>query len=233
MCRQAIDHHQPGFTADASLYRSPRHYRTVGRGRAPGARLTAAAAYDPRWPLLFQEEQRRIVTALGAAVVSVEHVGSSSVPGLDGRPEIDVLVGVGVGDAADIGECARVLDGLGYETTDQPPTPSDGWVLMMKPGQIPFELLVVEHNGPLWTRHLGFRDLLRDDPARAAAYGRLKARWAARYGSDTQGYKKEKQRFWTSVGERLDHEMTQPRRAARGGSFPRAVPASRASPGYS
>jgi GrpB-like predicted nucleotidyltransferase (UPF0157 family) len=157
----------------------------------------ALSGYDARWPRIFAAEQRRIREALGSLAIAVEHVGSSSVPGLWGRPEIDILVGVAAPADVDAGACR--LTALGYAVDDRGTPESEPWCLLSRAGQISFEMLVVEHLGPLWNRHLGLRDYLRDDPARALAYGRLKARWAARYGLDTPAYKHAKRRFWSAV----------------------------------
>ena len=48
--------------------------------------------YDPAWPDLFQQEHDAIRGALGATAMTVEHVGSTSVPGLPAKPVIDVLL---------------------------------------------------------------------------------------------------------------------------------------------
>src|SRR5438270_7347624 len=52
------------------------------------------APYDPRWPRLFEREFSRIKAALGDRAVSIEHVGSTSVPGLAAKPRIDILLAV-------------------------------------------------------------------------------------------------------------------------------------------
>src|SRR3954469_5036460 len=49
---------------------------------------------DPEWPRLFEREAARIRTALGGAALLVEHVGSTSVPGLVAKPIIDLLLAV-------------------------------------------------------------------------------------------------------------------------------------------
>lgn len=146
---------------------------------------------------MFADEQRHVVAALRPAVRAVEHVGSSSVPGLSGRAEIDILVGVG--DADDVRASTDRLESIGYRTLACSPPDGEPYRLLTRRGTIPFELLVVEHDGPLWRRHVGLRDYLRSDPERARAYGRLKARWAARHGVDTAGYKESKRRFWAAV----------------------------------
>ncbi|MDQ3850163.1 MAG: GrpB family protein [Actinomycetota bacterium] len=161
----------------------------------PGDQLSA---YDPRWPRIFAAERQRIRAALGPLALGVEHVGSSAIPGLWGRSEIDVLVGVGGGD---VRTATRLLTAIGYVIEDRAPPEAEPWSLLSRRGQIPFELLLVEHHGPLWRRHLWLRDYLRRDPARAIAYGRLKSGWAARYGAGTRGYKQAKRRFWGAVQE--------------------------------
>jgi GrpB-like predicted nucleotidyltransferase (UPF0157 family) len=184
----------PGFTAERSAYGPGGAYPTPA-SRSPSAR--PLQSYDRRWPHVFAAERRRIRTVLRSLAPAVEHVGSSSIPGLWGRPEIDVLVGVRTRGDVDAG--TRLLTAAGYLTDDRARGGGEPWSLLSRRGPIAFELLMVEYGGPLWTRHLGLRDYLRADPARALAYGRLKSRWAAAYGADTPRYKQAKRRFWARV----------------------------------
>src|SRR5436190_24243203 len=48
--------------------------------------------YDPEWPLLYKREAERVQSALGDRVLFLEHVGSTSVPGLAAKPKIDMLL---------------------------------------------------------------------------------------------------------------------------------------------
>src|SRR3954463_7766033 len=57
-------------------------------------RALVLADYDPQWPEAYAEHERRIRQALGPAAVQIEHIGSTSVPGLAAKPIIDVLVTV-------------------------------------------------------------------------------------------------------------------------------------------
>lgn len=52
------------------------------------------AEYDPQWPATFAAERTRISTALGDRAIQIEHVGSTSVPGLAAKPIIDILLAV-------------------------------------------------------------------------------------------------------------------------------------------
>src|SRR5215469_3483393 len=50
--------------------------------------------YDPEWPRLFEREAELVRAALGDGVQLLEHVGSTSVPGLAAKPRIDMLLAV-------------------------------------------------------------------------------------------------------------------------------------------
>ena len=53
------------------------------------------APYDCRWPTLFEAEAVNIHEAMGSLALRIEHVGSTSVPGLAAKPVIDIQVSVG------------------------------------------------------------------------------------------------------------------------------------------
>jgi GrpB-like predicted nucleotidyltransferase (UPF0157 family) len=190
----------PPPTAGSSLYTSDRSYQP---GRPFAAQQPAQRSrgqlhgYDSRWPRVFAAERRRIGATLGSLAIAIEHVGSSAIPGLWGRPEIDIIVGVS--SSPDVDTSTRVLMGIGYLLHDRGPPGGEPWSLLLRPVHIPFELLVVEHGGPLWNRQIYLRDYLRRDPQRATAYGRLKSRWAARYGAGTPEYQQAKREYWTAI----------------------------------
>ena len=69
----------------------PRPPGAAGEARPPSVRVVLAEP-DPAWPRLFAREAERIRAALGDRALRVEHVGSTSVPGLAAKPIIDVLL---------------------------------------------------------------------------------------------------------------------------------------------
>jgi GrpB-like predicted nucleotidyltransferase (UPF0157 family) len=73
------------------------------------------ADYDPEWPKLYEREAGRIRSALGNRIVLLEHVGSTSVPGLAAKPRIDILLVVA--DSADEQEYVPALEAAGYRLT--------------------------------------------------------------------------------------------------------------------
>jgi len=68
--------------------------------------------YDPAWPERFRREEAKIRIALGEAALAVEHVGSTSVPGLAAKPIVDILLLVE--DAGDEDSYLPALEEAGY-----------------------------------------------------------------------------------------------------------------------
>ena len=194
----------PGFTAEASAYPSvdryrpaPVHERPHPRERNPQDQV-ALVDYDPRWPEMFEIEQGRMRSVLGPRAVAIEHIGSSAVPGLGGRPEIDILVGVHNGDLQRSAELLRVI---GYREVARSVAPFEGWHLLMKPTAVPFGVLIAPYGGRTWRRHLWFRDHLRSHPETARNYRHLKSEWKTRYGFDVEAYQRAKQNWVSSIEE--------------------------------
>jgi GrpB-like predicted nucleotidyltransferase (UPF0157 family) len=70
------------------------------------------AEYDPKWPRLYEREAERIGRALGPKMLRIEHVGSTSVPGLAAKPLIDIVLVVA--DTTDEEAYVPPLEGAGY-----------------------------------------------------------------------------------------------------------------------
>ncbi len=68
--------------------------------------------YDPDWPVLFEEERRRIVEAVGHIVAGVHHVGSTSIPGIYAKPILDIAVLLR--EFEDGERCIEPLENIGY-----------------------------------------------------------------------------------------------------------------------
>src|SRR5215216_3636757 len=75
--------------------------------------IVLVVPYDEEWPALFAETRDGILAALGALPAEVEHVGSTSVPGLAAKPVIDVMIGRPAESALE--PYVRALQGAGYE----------------------------------------------------------------------------------------------------------------------
>ena len=155
------------------------------------------APYDPAWPGAFERERAAILGALGDLVFAIEHVGSTSVPGLGAKPIIDIMIGVR--SLADGEKCVRPLEGLGHEYRGEAGIPGRLFFRKFVEGVRTYHLHMVEQGGDYWQRTILFRDYLRRNPDEAAAYDRLKRGLAARFGSDIEGYTEAKTEFIESA----------------------------------
>ncbi len=146
------------------------------------------ADYDPRWPRRFKEERALVLRTCGAhAFVRIEHIGSTSVPGLAAKPVIDMMPGLrSLDDAPPL--IAR-LASIGYQyvpefehdTAAGPGMPLRRYFRKDENGERAFHMHAVGSGSEFWVDHLLFRDYLRAHPEAAAEYARLKREIAARY----------------------------------------------------
>jgi len=126
--------------------------------------------YDRSWPELFAREARRIEGALGRLALRIEHVGSTSIPGLAAKPIIDILLVVA--DSADEKGYASALAAAGYVLRVREP---DWYQHRMFKGRKEIVNLHVFSEGcPEIERMLLFRDWIRSNQADCALYERTK-----------------------------------------------------------
>lgn len=172
----------------------------AGRGDQVDPGPVTIAGYNPLWPEMYAAERERISRVMGDWLVGIEHVGSTSVPGLGAKPVIDIMPLVR--SLADDKHFVPLLESVGYEHV--PPGVDDiperryfrrGFPRM-------FHVHVVERDSEFAVRHLAFRDYLRTHPESAREYEALKRRLAAEQGADRLGYVNAKTEFITGI-ERL------------------------------
>ncbi len=140
--------------------------------------------YDARWPERFACEAERIRRALGAGVLGLEHVGSTSVPGLLAKPRIDILLVVA--DPADEASYVPALEAAGYRLRVREPD----WHEHRRFNRTDMELnLHVFGPGSAEVERLvRFRDRLRGHPQDRERYAAAKRELAARHWRHTQDY---------------------------------------------
>ena len=158
--------------------------------------------YDSVWPAWFEEEARPIRDALGAIAVRIDHVGSTSVPGLAAKPVIDIQVSVS--SLIPRSDVVDPLVAIGYRHSIDPI--ETGHEFLSKgydddgPHMVHIHLCEA---GDAWERrHLAFRDELRRHPEVAAEYAALKRRLADQHPSDIMTYVDSKTAFIRSIEAR-------------------------------
>ena len=144
----------------------------------------ALAEYDPGWPTLFEREAGRIRAALGDQALRVEHVGSTSVPGLAAKPRIDIVLAVA--DSSDETTYAPPLEGAGYVLRVREPAWYEHRVF--KGPDTDVNLHVFSVGCPEIERMVRFRDHLRIDRDDRDLYEQTKRELARRTWKYTQHY---------------------------------------------
>ena len=125
---------------------------------------------DPRWATLFASESVRLHAALGDTVVRLEHVGSTSVPGLPAKPIIDI--DLQVGDSTAEHTYVPQLEAIGYRLTLRQPWWHEHRLLVGPDDRYFVHIFTV--GAPETIRHLLFRDWLRSHPDDRDLYASVK-----------------------------------------------------------
>jgi GrpB-like predicted nucleotidyltransferase (UPF0157 family) len=164
--------------------------------------MIVIAPYDPTWPVIFAAEAVCIRQALGDLALRVEHVGSTSVPGLAAKPVIDIQVSV---PSLEPRDRYRVwMGGLGYTHFDLGAFDLV-YPLFKKPVDWPstHHVHLCVAGSEQERDHLAFRDFLRRNPTVAAEYAVLKRELAAKHDGLTlksqETYSLSKTEFVRSV----------------------------------
>ncbi|HEX2865027.1 MAG TPA: GrpB family protein [Deinococcales bacterium] len=158
-------------------------------------RTIQVVPHDPAWPRTFERLREPIAAALAGLPATVEHVGSTSVPGLAAKPVIDIDV---IAPHAALPEVVERLEGLGYVHRGN--LGIEGREAFQAPDGLPEHHLYACRAGSLAVHnHLALRDFLRGHPDRAREYGELKVRLAADHPHDIDAYIEGKTALIVSV----------------------------------
>jgi putative glutamine amidotransferase len=184
-----------GLVLLARVRGSRAEHHGVGRTRA-----YSILGPDPAWAERFEQEAARLRVALGAQVVRIEHIGSTSVLGLAAKPIIDISVGLGSMEPRSA--YVPALHGLGYRTVVDPSEPDHEFASLDLDGERRVHVHLCLAGSRFERRHLAFRDWLRAHPEDAAAYGDLKRELAATHPNDIHTYTDGKTGFIRAIEAR-------------------------------
>ena len=152
-------------------------------------------AYQSDWAELFKIEKAMLKPIFKDAI-DIQHVGSTSVPGLAAKPIIDIMIGFA--ELTAVGQIEiNQLERNGYEYRGEAGIP--GRLFFRKGMPRTHHLHVVKYNSDFWVDHLLFRDYLAAFPQTARQYGQLKIALAAKYSNDRDRYTNSKGPFICEV----------------------------------
>lgn len=157
--------------------------------------------YDPSWLVRAENLSARLREALGSAAVRIEHIGSTSVPGLAARPIPDIQVSVR--DVRDRDSFVPALESIGYTHFRFPELDIDDYLVFVPAdGSNTEHIQICQVGSHQELRHLVVRDFLRSDPEECDAYARAKRKAAVAANGDRSVYSKGKDAFVHALEER-------------------------------
>lgn len=143
--------------------------------------------YDETWPARFAEIRDYLLPTLQGKIVTIEHVGSTSVPGLAAKPIIDL--DVVIPDQPAFGPVKAALEDLGYSHNGDQGIPGrEAFKYAGKPGLAPHHLYVCVQGSAELRRHLALRDWLSTHPGDRERYAAAKFEAAALFPEHIDAY---------------------------------------------
>jgi GrpB-like predicted nucleotidyltransferase (UPF0157 family) len=161
-------------------------------------RIVEIHDYDPAWPAMFEVERGCLAAALGPLAVSIEHTGSTSVPGLAAKPLIDITLAVP--DSTDEFAYVPALEAAGYRFVLSEPEWYEHRLLCREPRRVNVHVFSV--GCPEIQQMTGFRDWLRARPEDRALYEATKRALADCDWAIVQDYADAKTEVVTEIKRR-------------------------------
>ena len=158
------------------------------------------AIYDESWTEAFEEERKLLTSAIGNYVTgSIEHVGSTSVPGLAAKPIVDIQVGVA--NLQQSRPAFGALEAIGYRYASVCPHVMHYFEKRVL-GKQPYNLQLIPYLSDCWNLRIAFRDYLRSHSEIAREYAALKCELARSFRFDRAAYREGKDPFIRRTAKR-------------------------------
>ncbi len=140
--------------------------------------------YTAEWGRIFERDRASLQAALGDRVLDIQHVGSTSIPGIVAKPIIDI--GIAIRNFEQAVVCIEPIEGLGYEYRGENGIPRRHFFVKGDPRT--HHVHVNEVDGRDWENQVFFRDYLIQHPGMAQEYAALKLELAQRFPMDRLAY---------------------------------------------
>jgi len=147
--------------------------------------------YESAWRILFLEERDRLQASIGGYVLDIQHIGSTSIPGMLAKPILDI--GIAVADFETAACCIPPMEKLGYTNKGENGIPRRHYFVKGDPRTHHVHMVEIESEG--WRNNLLFRDYLIKSPETAREYARLKQELAKQFATEREAYQAGKDGF--------------------------------------
>jgi len=155
--------------------------------------------YQDTWPQQFSQVAEQLRASVPAPGAVLEHIGSTSVPGLCSKPVLDILFGVSSLGEVEAWIPALECAGFVYRPEYEVAIPDRRYFVRPEGQTARVHLHVVLLGGVLWQQHLRFRNALREEPLLREQYATLKRGLAREYAADKAAYTEAKAPFIRQV----------------------------------
>lgn len=156
--------------------------------------------HNPAWKEMFDIESRKIKEIFGDVALRVEHIGSTSIPGLSAKPTIDMLVIVE--NASDVDQFNPQMESLGYKNMGAFIAEETRMFEKEVAGHRLFIIHVFEQRHPHTVDMIAVRDYLIAHPDEMRTYEELKKRLKKQFPDDYISYRQEKNKYMTDLNAR-------------------------------
>jgi GrpB-like predicted nucleotidyltransferase (UPF0157 family) len=161
--------------------------------------------HKSQWKELYLSEAEEIHKALHGMDLQIEHVGSTSIPGLAAKPIIDIMVGVKTMQEAD--RCIPLLEQMGYTFKGEFGIPNRYFFIKEKTNQRTHHLHLVTLDSDFWQDLIAFRDYLLANPKVKRDYEKLKRKLAEAFPEQREKYTNSKTEFIREMLEKAKKEL--------------------------
>ncbi len=151
--------------------------------------LVRIVEYDKNWPAAFIAERQNLARVLEVSEASIEHIGSTAVPGMIAKPIVDIMLGLS--EVPPSKECVITLVDNGYEFLGESGVPDRYY--FRRRGDTAINLHVVSVNRVHWNSNLVFRDYLRANLNEQIRYTRAKRKALANGNTALSTYSEAKE----------------------------------------
>jgi GrpB-like predicted nucleotidyltransferase (UPF0157 family) len=159
--------------------------------------------YTKAWKRIFEEEKEILQANLGNTIIDIQHIGSTSIPGMIAKPIIDIAIGVENFENAFI--CVRPIENLGYEFKGEFGIPRRHYFVKGEPRTHHIHMLEMESSE--WINQLIFRNYIINHPESLHSYARLKEELAEKFPKEREAYTEGKTEFIMQIIQLANSEM--------------------------
>ena len=152
-------------------------------------------AYESRWRTLFLEERDQLQASIGEYVLDIQHIGSTSIPGMPAKPILDI--GIAITNFEEDVRCIQPMEKLGYTYKGENGISRRHYFVKGVPRTHHVHMVEIESED--WKSYLLFRDYLIKNPETARSYERLKQKLAKQFVTERAAYQAGKDSFIKAV----------------------------------